>query len=62
MSSRCITYIVNNIALPVHASSKEAFSVAKRKLGLVGINAKIDDFTIFRRSIDARKKNDIKFV
>ncbi len=62
MTSRRSTYIVNNIALPVHASFEEAFSVAKRKLRVIGINPKLDELAVFRRSIDARKKSDIKFV
>lgn len=62
MSNYTRTYIVNNIALPVHASIQEAFSVAKRKLRLAGIDVGLSDLFIYRRSLDARKKSDIRFV
>lgn len=55
-------YIVNNISLPVDASFEEAFSVVKKKFRKIGINAKFSDMRIYRRSVDARKKNDIRFV
>ena len=52
--------IVSNIKLPVDASVKEAFSVAKQKLKKNGLNA--TDFFVYRRSIDARRKDEIRFV
>ena len=55
-------YIVNNITLPINASHKEAFTIATKKLASVGINSKDCEFSIYKRSVDARKKNDIKFV
>ena len=55
-------YIVNNISLPVDASFEEAFSVVKKKFRKIGINANFSDMRIYRRSVDARKKNDIRFV
>lgn len=55
-------YIVNNITLPINASHKEAFTIATKKLAAVGINTKECEFSIYKRSVDARKKNDIKFV
>ncbi len=54
--------IVNNIKLPIDASHKEAFSVARARLASVGISAKDKSFTVFRRSIDARNKENIFFV
>lgn len=54
--------IINNIALSVNASFKEAFSVAKKRLRSAGITIDNVSFNIFKRSIDARKKNDIKLV
>lgn len=56
------SYIVNNVTLPINASHKEAFTIASKKLASIGINTKNCEFTIYRRSVDARKKNDIKFV
>ena len=52
--------IISNIALPIDASSSEAFSVARDKLRKIGIKA--DNFCIYKKSIDARNKDNIKFV
>ena len=54
--------IVNNVKLPTNASTKEAFSVARKKLAAIGVNAEREIFSIYRRSVDARCKNDIRFV
>jgi len=62
MSITFRSYVVNNICLPPHASVEEAFSVAKKKLEFAGISGADQAFSVYRRSIDARKKNDIKFV
>lgn len=55
-------YIINNITLPINASHQEAFTFAAKKLKSLGINTKDCAFSIYKRSVDARKKNDIKFV
>ncbi len=60
--STTVTYVVNNISLPVHASVEEAFSVAKKRLASVGVNSDLNNLAVYRRSIDARRKNEIKFV
>ena len=54
--------LVNNIKLPVNASVKEAFSVAKRTLRREGLDSFADDYVIYRRSVDARRKPDIFYV
>ena len=54
--------LINNVKLPVSASVSEAFSVAKRLLKRAGLLSFAKDFSIFRRSVDARKKPDIYFV
>ena len=54
--------IVNNIKLPIDASHKEAFSVARTRLAAFGISLKDKNFTVYRRSIDARNKDNIFFV
>ena len=54
--------IVNNIKLPIDASHKEAFSVARGKLKALGVSLSDKTFTIYRRSIDARNKENIFFV
>ena len=55
-------FLVNNISLSIDASFEEAFSVAIKKLDKAGLCANISNCSIFKKSIDARKKNDIKLV
>ena len=54
--------LINNIKLPVDASVMEAFSVAKQTLKRAGLLSLATDYSVYRRSIDARKKPDIYFV
>ena len=62
MSNYTRSYIINNITLPINASHKEAFAVALKKLKQLGVSTGGCQTSVFRRSIDARKRNDIKFV
>jgi len=62
MSSETRIFIVNNIKLPIYASPQEAFSVAKKKLSKFHVNTSEAEFRIYRKSVDARRKNDIFFV
>ncbi len=62
MNSKVRVLIVNNIKLSINASFEEAFSIARNKLKKAGVTQKDVELKIFRRSIDARKKNDILFV
>ena len=62
MSSKTQIFIVNNIKIPVNASQKEAFSIAKDRLRKLRIDISELELSIYRRSVDARRKNDIKFV
>ena len=61
MSSK-ITFLINNIALPFEAPFEEALTIAKRRFKEAGIIVSLSDLFIYRRSIDARKRDDIKFV
>ena len=54
--------LVNNIKLPFYASFEEAFSVALKKLKARGVRADLGDCFVYKRSIDARKKDNILFV
>ena len=56
------SFIVNNISLPYDASFEEAFSVTLRIFRKEGVVLSNPELSIFRKSIDARKKNDIKIV
>ena len=60
MSYTTRSYVVNNITLPINASTKEAFAIAAKRLRSAGIVADTASMTIYRRSVDARKRNDIK--
>lgn len=53
--------VFNNIKQPINASVEEAFSVARKKLlSLTGCGT--SELFLYRRSIDARKKDCILFV
>ncbi len=54
--------VVNNIKLPINASFKEAFSVAKKRLRSIGVSTDGKAFSVYRRSVDARKKENVHFV
>ena len=54
--------LVNNVKLPVDASEKEAFSVARGILKKAGLASFASGYSIFRRSVDARQKPRIYFV
>ncbi len=56
------SYLVNNIKLPLNASFEEAFSVARLKLQKMGLNTIDAHFSVYKKSVDARKKEDIFFV
>ena len=62
MRSDACFIVINNIKLPINASSQEAFSVAARRLSKARVPTHGVRYSIYRRSVDARKKNDIKFV
>lgn len=54
--------LVNNVKMPINASFKEAFSVAKGRLSRLGLAGAATKYSIYRRSVDARKKPEIYFV
>ena len=62
MELTCRTLLVANIKLPIDASLEEAFSVALGKLRKNGIKFSNASCRLFRRSIDARHRYDIRFV
>ena len=62
MSYSTRSYIVNNVTLPINASHKEAFAIASKRLMALGVRTANCELSIYKRSVDARKKNDIKFV
>ena len=62
MGSLTKRIIVNNIKLPTDASIQEAFSVSESRLRRAGIKLDGANFRTYRRSVDARVRDDIKFV
>lgn len=56
------SYIINNIALSLDDSVESAYQIAKERLKKLKLLPRDVAFSLYRRSIDARKKNDIKFV
>ncbi len=53
--------LLNNIKLPFNASVEGAFSVARERLSKIGVTSPIS-LSVYRRSTDARKKDNILFV
>ncbi len=62
MSCKTRSLIVNNIKLPTDASAEEAFSVAQKRLRAANISVSGAGYSIYRRSVDARRRDDIRFV
>ncbi len=54
------TYVIGGIALPPDAPAEEAVALAAKKLRRAGVRA--EKLAIYRRSVDARDKRDIKLV
>ncbi len=62
MSLTTRVFIVNNIKLSYNASFKEAFSVAEQRLKKLNICKSDYSLSIYRKSIDARNKDNILTV
>lgn len=62
MSLKTRVLIVKNIKLSLNASQKEAFSVAEKRIKRLGVNTSGLKYSIYKRSVDARRKDDIFFV
>ena len=62
MSSNTQSLIVNNIKLPTDASYQEAFSVSKKRLRQASIGVGKCEYRIYKRSVDARRRDSIMFV
>ncbi len=55
-------FLVTGISLPLEADEGEAFKIAGSELKRAGINPARLRFRIYRKSVDARKKDSIKLV
>ncbi len=58
----CGGFVVGGVSLSPNADASQAFGIVAEKLKRAGINPARLAFDIFKRSIDARKKKDIKIV
>ena len=54
--------IVEQIKVAAHITEKEVFELARARLKKTRAFSFSNDFFVYKRSIDARKKSDIKFV
>ena len=55
-------YIVNDISLSVSSPIEEAYSIASSRLRLAHISLRDVTFSVYRKSVDARKKKDVRLV
>lgn len=59
---RCGRFILGGISLSLDVDENEACQLAAKELERAGINPARLRFSIYKRSVDARKKNDIRLV
>lgn len=55
-------YIVNDISLSVSSPIEEAYSIASSRLRRAHISLRDVTFSVYRKSVDARKKKDVRLV
>ena len=51
---------INNISMPLNASEQQLKQKAAQKLGVK--ETELQDFTVSKKSVDARNKNNVHFV
>ncbi len=61
-ADKCKRFAVGGISFPLNAEREEAFNIVAAKLRRAGINPARLTFDIFKKSVDARKKKDIRLV
>ncbi len=54
--------LLNNIKIPFEADDGEIFAAAERRIAKAGLNSSDFAFRLYKRSIDARKRDTILFV
>ena len=62
MSKKNAKYIIDGISVPLGCSEADVISVAKKTLRSAGIVPASCQLSIFKKSIDARKRTDVKLV
>ena len=56
------TFLIKDISVPLDRGDGFAFEKAKRRLRECGVALSSAQYRIYKRSVDARKRNDIRFV
>ena len=60
---KCDRLISSSVTLPYRLESSEAYSIVKKKLArALKTNVSNAEYSIYKKSIDARRKEDIRFV
>lgn len=59
---KATSFIVSGISLPFDTSEEEIISLAKKKMKRFGLSPSMLHFRLYKRSIDARKRQDIRLV
>ncbi len=62
MTSEYVNIIVENIKLPITSTDGDAIKEAERRISALKSFGNSDSFGIYKRSVDARKKNNITLV
>lgn len=57
-----LTVLVPSLSLPIEGSAEEAFAAAARQLRRAGVTPSHPDYRVYRRSVDARKRDSVCFV
>ena len=56
------SFIITNISLPFTCGDEEIINIAEQRMKRVGIDPAQLHFRLYKKSIDARKKKDIREV
>ena len=59
---KATSFIVSNLSLPFNVDEGEIVSLAQKKMKRVGLSPSMLHFRLYKRSIDARKRDDIRVV
>jgi len=60
--TRADSFLVSGVSLPFDARDEEFLHIAKNKMKRMGMNTDMLHFQIYKRSIDARKRDNIKAI
>lgn len=55
-------YLLTGISVPVDTDDAEILNMAKKRMKRMGVSCPTLHFRLYKRSVDARKRNDVRFV